>query len=326
MKSKSCTACGAALDEDARFCHRCGAAQASVCASCGAVLDADARFCPQCGAAVAAAGEAAGMPRPAAAGTGPSPPAGAASVPVVQPVRKPYSLLLLLLLAGILAVAAWNFTRGRQAVAPVELAGPPAAPGAAAPVGSSAGAAASQPAAGEPALPPAGAPGAPEQGGGGGDLSERAVRTPSSAGTAGGGEALVVPHLAMGGPEGVGGRMGESGAAAGPISGTVDVAPALQQQVKPGSVIFLIARPAGEGVQRPIAVAKLPLATFPIPFVIGSENLMGGSWGGAVSISARLDQDEDAASKQPGDLYGEAAQNPVQTGSSDVRVVLDRTL
>lgn len=128
-------------------------------------------------------------------------------------------------------------------------------------------------------------------------------------------------------PAGMGGAMGAGGEApkGEPITGTVEVLPALAKKVKPGSVIFLIARPA-TGPPTPIAVAKLQLATFPVPFVIGPADSMGGSWGGEMRISARLDQDGHAMSKTAGDLYGEAKPAPVKPGATEVKIVLDTAL
>ncbi|HSL10275.1 MAG TPA: adenylate/guanylate cyclase domain-containing protein, partial [Actinomycetota bacterium] len=56
---RTCGNCGSGVDEDARFCSTCGAAQLTVCRSCGAELPVDARFCPSCGTPTdaAAAGE-----------------------------------------------------------------------------------------------------------------------------------------------------------------------------------------------------------------------------------------------------------------------------
>jgi len=51
-----CSKCGALMDQDAKFCPSCGAAQMQgvPCASCGAVVPSDAAFCPKCGAKMGA--------------------------------------------------------------------------------------------------------------------------------------------------------------------------------------------------------------------------------------------------------------------------------
>jgi len=110
------------------------------------------------------------------------------------------------------------------------------------------------------------------------------------------------------------------------ISGRIELAPTLADKVRPGSVLYLMARPADGSTQAPIAVARIELATFPIPFSLGADNLMGGAWGAPVNLSVRLDTDGDAMSKDAGDLYGESPVNPVHPGTSDARVVIDRVL
>jgi len=52
---RSCPSCGAALDTDDIFCHKCGTRVVpSACASCGANLLADDAYCRKCGARVSA--------------------------------------------------------------------------------------------------------------------------------------------------------------------------------------------------------------------------------------------------------------------------------
>jgi len=47
-----CGKCGALMDQDAKFCPKCGASQVvgTPCPSCGATVPTDATFCPKCGA------------------------------------------------------------------------------------------------------------------------------------------------------------------------------------------------------------------------------------------------------------------------------------
>ena len=131
-------------------------------------------------------------------------------------------------------------------------------------------------------------------------------------------------------PPGDMGRPRPAPAAAAPdsgqITGKIELLASLQNLVRPGSVVFLMAHEAGSASKAPLAVAKIPVATFPIPFVIGMKDLMGGQWGRPVKLSARLDQDGDAGSKNPGDLYGESPDNPVSPGTRSARVVLDQVL
>ena len=74
----TCTSCGSALPENARFCAECGAPVRLSCRSCGTELSAGQKFCPGCGTPQSA--EAASIPAssPAAA------PSTATSVPVAE--------------------------------------------------------------------------------------------------------------------------------------------------------------------------------------------------------------------------------------------------
>ncbi|MBR3874805.1 MAG: SPFH domain-containing protein [Clostridia bacterium] len=51
VAQKTCSACGAAISQTAKFCSECGAQQnaARFCAECGTKLEAGAKFCPECG-------------------------------------------------------------------------------------------------------------------------------------------------------------------------------------------------------------------------------------------------------------------------------------
>ena len=57
-----CSACGAELAADARFCPSCGTSVAAACSSCGAPLASNARFCASCGTPVEAAVQARAQP------------------------------------------------------------------------------------------------------------------------------------------------------------------------------------------------------------------------------------------------------------------------
>lgn len=92
------------------------------------------------------------------------------------------------------------------------------------------------------------------------------------------------------------------------LAGTIDIAPALKNKVKPGDVIFLSAkRVEGGQVQRmPLAVDRLEVTSFPLPFALTAANVMmaGTEFKGDVALTARLDRDQEATTRSPGDIEG----------------------
>ena len=119
----------------------------------------------------------------------------------------------------------------------------------------------------------------------------------------------------------------ESGAGdtAPPIRGAVSVAEKLAGRVPEGAVLFLIARHDGAGP--PVAVERIANPRFPLEFSLGSEDRMIQTlpFAGELQISARLDADGNALSRQPGDLEGRAA-GAASPGATGVVVVLDEVL
>jgi len=65
----------------------------------------------------------------------------------------------------------------------------------------------------------------------------------------------------------------------------------------------------------------------PLEFSLGPEDRMIQAlpFQGPLKLSARLDADGNAMSREPGDLLGEASE-PVETGSQGVEIVIDRSL
>jgi hypothetical protein len=118
----------------------------------------------------------------------------------------------------------------------------------------------------------------------------------------------------------------EAAAANGPpIRGTVSVSDELSGQLPAGAVLFLIARRGSAGP--PLAVERFASPRFPLEFSLGPEDRMLETlpFAGEVQISARLDADGNAMSRQPGDLEGRAP-GAVSPGASGVMVVLDEVL
>lgn len=110
-----------------------------------------------------------------------------------------------------------------------------------------------------------------------------------------------------------------------PIRGTVSVAAELAERVPSGAVLFLIARRGGAGP--PLAVQRIASPRFPLEFSLGPEDRMLETlpFTGELQISARLDADGNAMSREPGDLEGRA-EAAVSPGATGVTVVLDEVL
>ena len=126
-------------------------------------------------------------------------------------------------------------------------------------------------------------------------------------------------------PDPQGGRGLDASAEAPPIRGVVEVSPELSGRVPSGGVLFLIARSGGGGP--PLAVVRVPEPSFPLSFEIGPENRMIPTipFAGELKLSARLDQDGDAASRAPGDLQG-VAEGAHAPGTTGVTITLSEVL
>jgi cytochrome c-type biogenesis protein CcmH len=129
------------------------------------------------------------------------------------------------------------------------------------------------------------------------------------------------------GPPGApqGGPLGAAPAEGGPIRGRVVLAPELADRVPGGAVLFLIARASETGP--PIAVKRIPDPAFPLAFELGPGDRMmqGVPFAGPFQLTARVDADRNAATRDPGDLQGESA-GRVPAGARGVELVIDRVL
>jgi cytochrome c-type biogenesis protein CcmH len=110
-----------------------------------------------------------------------------------------------------------------------------------------------------------------------------------------------------------------------PIRGTISLAPELAGRVPGGAVLFLIARRDGPGP--PVAVERIASPRFPLEFSLGPEDRMIQTlpFAGELRISARVDADGNALSREPGDLEGRA-EGAVSPGADGVAIVLDEVL
>ena len=119
---------------------------------------------------------------------------------------------------------------------------------------------------------------------------------------------------------------------AGDVQGTVKLDPKLRPDVKAGAVLFLVARrdTGGKGKGMLLAAKKLPVtgsAMFPLAYTLSQSDVMmqGTKLDGAVTVSARIDGDGDALSKNPGDITGQS-KGPVPVGAKGVDFTLDTKL
>jgi cytochrome c-type biogenesis protein CcmH len=110
-----------------------------------------------------------------------------------------------------------------------------------------------------------------------------------------------------------------------PIRGEVRVAEALRERLRPDAVLFIIARVGAAGP--PLAVKRIRSPRFPLQFSIGPDDRMIATlpFQGALQLTARLDGDGDAISRDPGDLQGRA-DGTYPPGASNVTIVLDEAL
>jgi cytochrome c-type biogenesis protein CcmH len=106
-----------------------------------------------------------------------------------------------------------------------------------------------------------------------------------------------------------------------PIRGSVRLAPGREERAREG-VLFVIARSPEGGP--PLAVKRFQAPSFPLEFELGPEDRMVAArpFVGPLLLSARLDADGNATSRDPGDPQG-AAPGPVNPGDSGIDLLLE---
>jgi hypothetical protein len=93
------------------------------------------------------------------------------------------------------------------------------------------------------------------------------------------------------------------------VSGIIQVSPKVKSHVQKNDVLFLAVRQDQGGLPGPIlAVDRLEVSDFPMPFAIDGSKAMvpGTAFAGKVIVTARVDKDKDAMTKNPGDVEGKA--------------------
>jgi cytochrome c-type biogenesis protein CcmH len=110
------------------------------------------------------------------------------------------------------------------------------------------------------------------------------------------------------------------------ISGKITVDAKLKDKIDTQAALFIIARPAGGAAGPPLAVKKIDKPTFPLSYSLGQENVMmqGTPFAGQINITARLDKDGNAVTREAGNLLGDHKKNPVTVGSQNVDIILDQ--
>jgi cytochrome c-type biogenesis protein CcmH len=108
-------------------------------------------------------------------------------------------------------------------------------------------------------------------------------------------------------------------AGAGGVAGTLELAEG--QAAPPGAIVFITVRPAGVTSGPPVAVKRLPAASFPITFDVGpGDSMMGQSLPDRLRVDARVDRDGDPLTRDPADPTASA--DDVRRGAAGLRLIL----
>jgi len=127
------------------------------------------------------------------------------------------------------------------------------------------------------------------------------------------------------------GKNKPSGAQASPaagaqIQGTVDIDPKAKSKNDGQAVLFIIARSTSSAGGPPLAVKRIASPKFPVAYSLSAQDVMmpGAPFSGKLFVSARLDQDGNPTTKEPGNLAGEYRKNPVDVGAKKIDIVLEQ--
>jgi len=109
------------------------------------------------------------------------------------------------------------------------------------------------------------------------------------------------------------------------IEGRIELAESLSGSVPPGAVLFVIARRGNAG--QPLAVKRIVSPQFPLDFAIGPDDRLTEAvpFDGPLRLSALVDADGNATTREPGDLQGALA-DPVDPGTRGVTLTIDELL
>jgi coagulation factor V (labile factor) len=113
------------------------------------------------------------------------------------------------------------------------------------------------------------------------------------------------------------------------LKGTIKPSAETKARIAPGAVIFLSVKRAdpatGQPTGAPLAVQRVSLSAWPLWFELTEADAMvsGTAFDGDVVITAWSDQDQDAISKQPGDVQGQVR---AKIPAKDLVLVLDKVV
>lgn len=132
-----------------------------------------------------------------------------------------------------------------------------------------------------------------------------AMKQQAAARQASGGE-LPVNHPPIGAAE---------GPVEQPIHVTLDLDDSAKSKMKPGAVLYVIARPEGVAAGPPAAVKRMTGVSFPVTFdLTAADSMMGQPLPPRVRLEARIDSDGNALTKDPNDPV--VVQDGVALGSA----------
>jgi hypothetical protein len=107
------------------------------------------------------------------------------------------------------------------------------------------------------------------------------------------------------------------------ISGIIDVDPSLKGTIPSGTVVFVIARPAGVTAGPPAAVKRMRTGNFPMDFQLTSADSMMGAGQplpASMRVEVRVDLDGNPMTKDPNDPV--AVVDNLQGGATSVKLLL----
>ncbi len=106
------------------------------------------------------------------------------------------------------------------------------------------------------------------------------------------------------------------------VRGLIGLAP--DAKAPPGAVLFIIARPEGDAGGPPVAVKRIAAPDYPLTYALTAADAMlpGRPLQGRIDVTARLDSDGNASTREAGDLLGAFGANPAEAGQSGVDIQL----
>jgi hypothetical protein len=113
------------------------------------------------------------------------------------------------------------------------------------------------------------------------------------------------------------------------LRGTLRATAATEKAIKPGAILFLSAWPIDPTTEEllgaPLAAQKIDVGTLPMSFQLDERDTMvkGTRFEGNVLITARVDGDGEARTKEPGDVEGRLV---TKIPAEGLEVVLDTIL